>query len=183
MVALLLNALFSADIAIMKRHILMDSTQPSLAKHSKATPSTNWHMCVLCQTETDEHLQYPLRSTKQPNNCGYASLADDLLRFHTLQHMPMDLNLNRLNDGDGKESTLKAHRAEWHKKCRLKVNKKAFEEQSQREFLTQKQESILIVHTRSAHSQPRVATLDLVKKGTLDQMFGAEGSAIITSSD
>ena len=29
----------------------------------------------------------------------------------------------------------------------------------------------------------RVATLDLGKKGTLDQMFGAEGSAIITSSD
>lgn len=51
---------------------------------------------------------------KQPVDSGYASLAEDLLRFHTLQHIPMDLNLERLDDGDDIESTLKAHRAEWH---------------------------------------------------------------------
>ena len=44
--------------------------------------------------------------------------------------MPKDLHLERLDDGNGIESTLKAHGAEWHKKCRLKFNKKAFDEQS-----------------------------------------------------
>ena len=42
--------------------------------------------------------------------------------------MPMGLNLNRLNDSDGVEATLRAHSAQWHKKCRLKVNKKMFDQ-------------------------------------------------------
>ena len=48
--------------------------------------------------------------------------------------MPMDINLERLDDGTGIESTLTAHRAEWHKKCRLQFNNKAFIEQSRREL-------------------------------------------------
>ena len=48
--------------------------------------------------------------------------------------MPMDINLERLDDGTGIESTLRAHRSEWHKKCRLQFNKKAFDEQSRREL-------------------------------------------------
>jgi hypothetical protein len=86
--------------------------------------STNWNICVLCQVVTDEHLQCPLRSTKQSSGSGYASLTEDL-RFQTLQHTPMDIDFERLDDGDGIESTLKAHKAEWHKKCRLRFNKKA----------------------------------------------------------
>ena len=119
---------FSATMP--NRHILIDPTQPSTLKRSKPPPSTNWDICVLCQAVTDESLQCPLRSTKQSVGSGYASLAEDLFRFQTLQHMPMDINLERLDDGDGRESTLKAHRAEWHKKCRLRFNKKAFDEQS-----------------------------------------------------
>uniref|UniRef100_UPI00358E7FAB uncharacterized protein isoform X1 n=2 Tax=Myxine glutinosa TaxID=7769 RepID=UPI00358E7FAB len=130
-----------------KRHILMGPTQPST---SKPPPSTNWDICVLCQVVTDESLQCPLRSTKQPVGSGYASLAEDLLRFQTLQHMPMDLNLERLDDGDGIESTLNAH-----KKCRLKFNKKAFDEQRRGELTTGQQPSASTVHTRSAHSHPQ----------------------------
>ena len=138
-----------------KHHILVDPTQPSTSKRSKPPPSTNWDICVLCQIVTDESLQCPLRSTKQPVGSGYASLAEDLLRFQTVQHMPMDLNLLRLDDGDGIESTLKAHRAEWHKKCRLKFNQKVFNEQSRGELTTGQQRSTSIVHTRSAHSRPQ----------------------------
>ncbi|KAI4830182.1 hypothetical protein KUCAC02_001832 [Chaenocephalus aceratus] len=90
----------------------IDPTQPSTSKQSKPPPSTNWNICVLCQVVTDEYLQCPFRSTKQPIDRGYASLAEDILRFHILQHMPMDLNLERLDDVNGIEYTLKAHRAE-----------------------------------------------------------------------
>ncbi|KAK1876983.1 Lipoprotein-releasing system ATP-binding protein LolD [Dissostichus eleginoides] len=69
--------------------------------------------------------------------------------------MPMDLNLERLDDGNGIEYTLKAHRAEWHKKCRLKFNEKAFNEQSPRELTTGQHQSTYTVHTRSAHSHPQ----------------------------
>ena len=131
-----------------KRHILVDPTHPSTSKRSKPPPSTNWDICVLCQVVTDESLQCPLKSTKQPVGSGYTSLAEDLLRFQTLQHMPMDLNLERLDDGDGIESTLKAHRAEWHKKRRLKLNKKAFDEQSRGELTTGQQPSTNLLCTR-----------------------------------
>ena len=99
-------------ITMSKRHILIDPTQPSTSKQSKPPPSTNWNICVLCQVVTDESLQCSFRSTKQPIDNGYASLAEDILRFHTLQHMPMDLNLERLDDVNGIEYTLKAHSAE-----------------------------------------------------------------------
>ena len=125
----------------------MDPTQPSTSKRSKPPPSTNWDICVLCQVVTDESLQCPHRSTKQSIGSGYASLAEDLLRFQTLQHMPMDINLERLDDGDGIESTLKVHRAQWHKKCRLRFNKKAFDEQSRGDLTTRQQHSASPVHT------------------------------------
>lgn len=130
----------------------MDPTQPSSSKQSKPPPSTNWDICVLCQVVTDEPLQCPLRSTKQSVGSGYVSLTEDLLRFRTLQHKPMDLNLERLDDGDGIESTLKRHKAEWHKRCRLKFNKKAYDELSRGKLTTGQQQRSSSVHTRSVHS-------------------------------
>ena len=65
--------------------------------------------------------------------------------------MPMDLNLEQLDDGDGMESTLKRHEAKWHKRCRLKLNKKAFDELSRGKVTTAQQQNTLSVHTQSAH--------------------------------
>ena len=50
-------------IVMTKRHILVDPNKPSASKQSKQAASTNWELCVLCQTETGESLQCPLRST------------------------------------------------------------------------------------------------------------------------
>ena len=36
--------------------------------------------------------------------------------------MPVELDINRLNEGNGIETTLIAHCAKWHKSCRLKLN-------------------------------------------------------------
>ena len=126
----------SVIATMSKRHSLVDPrTQPSASssKQSEPAPSTNWDICVLCQEVTDEPLQCPLRNTKKQSvGSGYVSLAEDLARFRTLQHMPMDLNLERLNDEDGIESTLRRHKAGWHKSCRLKFNKRAYDVLSQK---------------------------------------------------
>ena len=90
-------------------------------------------------------MQCPLRSTKQSVGSGYASLEED--------------NLDRLDDGNGIEVTLKAHKAGWHKKCRLWFNKKAFDEQSRRELATEEQQSASTMQTRSAHSYPQSTEL------------------------
>ncbi|XP_072178978.1 uncharacterized protein [Diadema setosum] len=138
-----------------KRHTIIDPTQPSMAKECKLPPQTNWKMCILCQADTDEPLQCPLRSKMKPIGAGYASLTEDLIQFKGLRHMPMDLNLNRLDDGDGVEATLMRHSAQWHKKCRLKFNKKMFLQQSKAESASKQQSctSTPTVRTRSAAAQ------------------------------
>lgn len=132
------------------------SAQPSSSKRSKLLPSFNWDICVLCQEGTNEPLQCPLRSTKQSTiGSGYASLAEDLLRFQTIQHMPMDIKLEQLDEGDGIESTLKAHQAKWHKKCRLQFNREAFDERVQRGSITDKQQGASIyICAHTIFSQP-----------------------------
>jgi hypothetical protein len=80
------------------------------------------------------------------------TLAEDLLQFQDLQHMSMDLQVERLDDGEGVEATLRVHSAQWHKKCRLRFNKKMFDQQSQTESTTCEQTgSSPAVHTQSAH--------------------------------
>ena len=72
-------------------------------------------------------MPYQKYEKKYAMGSSYVSLAEDLTRFHILQHIPMDLKLERLNDHDGIESTLLRHKAGWHKSCRLKFNKRAYD--------------------------------------------------------
>ena len=134
-----------------KRHILIDPAQPSTSKQSRPPPRTNWELCILCQAETDEPLQCPLRSTMKPSGSGYASLTEDLLQLKGLRHMPMELNVNRLDDGDGVEATLRTQ-CSVAKKCCLKFNKKMFDQPSRAESASgqQSRTGTPTVHTRSA---------------------------------
>ena len=97
----------------------------------------------------------PTQINEAAHRYRYTSLAEDLLRFQDLQHMPMGLSLNMLNDGDGVETTRRAHSVQWHQKCRLKVNKKMFDQQSLADVTTGQQTKTHNVHTRSAHSHTK----------------------------
>jgi len=57
--------------------------------------------------------------------------------------------LERLDKGDGIEATLRAHGAQWHKKCRLRFNKKMFDQYSRAEE-AKVQQSGTSVHTQAA---------------------------------
>lgn len=105
-----------------KRHILIDLAQPSTSKHSKLHCPTNWELCALCQVETGEYLQCPARSSKPPVGNGYVSLTRDLLEFQEIRQIPAELDLDRLDDGNGIETTLMTNRAQCHKTCQLKYN-------------------------------------------------------------
>lgn len=131
-----------------KRHMLVDATT-SAPKRPNSTGITNWELCVLCQEETGTALQcpYAAKDNKAPIGSGYKSLAGHLTNFNKLGQMPMNIDIERLDDGDGIEATLMRHRAGWHKKCRLKFN------QTKLERLQKKSEenvgTPLSVHTRS----------------------------------
>ena len=133
-----------------KHHMLIDPTQSSPTR-SKPPTSTDWDICVLCQIAADESLECPLRSPKQHVGSGYSSLVEYLIRFQTLQCMAMDISMERMNNGYGIQSTLTTHAAKWHKTCRLKFHRNAFDEQSRGELTTGQQRSTPTVHTLSAN--------------------------------
>ena len=101
-------ALLGDLITMAKRHVLVDATS---SKRCKVARNTNWELCVLCQEDTGVALQCPVNSLRAPIGNGYISLASHLTKFCELGHMPMNIDIARLDDGDGLEATLTKHSA------------------------------------------------------------------------
>lgn len=137
---------------MLKRHILIDPAHPSASKQSKSYYPPNWELCALCQEETGEVLQCPARSTSKPSGIGYTSLARDLLAFQEYGQIPPELDLDRLDDGDGIEDTLRTNRAQWHKACRVKYNETKLQRRRKSDEKAEQSDTIT-VHTRSTHTQ------------------------------
>lgn len=91
-------------------------------------------------------MQCPARSSKAPigsgYTCIYTSLAQHLLQFKAHGCMAIDVDIERLDEGDGLEATMRRHRAGWHKTCRLKFN------QTQLDCLVRRKEEEEIVQAR-----------------------------------
>ena len=140
---------------------IFSSTQHSLIHLSKPspTPKRTRSFVFFAKHETEEALRCPAKSTKTPDGSGYVSLAKNLLQFQDLGQMPLELNLDRLNDGSGVEATLKSNNAQWHKTCRLKFNNKMLERQVRQRSAEEQQPGASTVHTRSAHSHAKQTEL------------------------
>ena len=102
---------------MVKRHMIVDATIPV----PKQGSATNGGMCMFCQRHSREALQSPARSTKVPES-GYSSLAQ--LQFQVHGHMPMNIDIEQLDDGDGYEVTMRRYlgTCSRHKSCGLKFN-------------------------------------------------------------
>ena len=89
-----------------KRHMTVDMfTSPP----KRAAISIDWDLCILCQEKTGEALQCPYAIKGDKLGTGYKSLADHLISFSQLGHMPMTVDLQQLDDGNGIEETLTSH--------------------------------------------------------------------------
>lgn len=77
---------------------------------------------MLCREVTSKPLQCPNASKRSDQGARYQGLAERLIKFNELNDLPKDLNLNRLDDVSGMQSTLTANKAKWHKFCFLKFN-------------------------------------------------------------
>ena len=116
--------MFSSSVAMAKRHSLVDASTPM---PSKKPCITDWKFCIICQKDTKTGLECPARSSKAPIGSGYKSLADHLIQFQMHGCMPPDMDINRLDDGDGIEATFMRHHACWHKACRVKFSQTKLE--------------------------------------------------------
>ena len=144
----------------MKGHALVNPALSSTPKQPKPTSAINWLQCVLFQTETDETLQCPARYSKLPVGSGYTSLAENLNQFKDLGIAPMDLDVEKLNEGIGIQETLMIHSAKWHKTRNLKFNKQVLQRVSRKQTKQRSQNAgISGVQTRSAFSH--TTSLDL----------------------
>ena len=81
------------------RRFLADPNQPCSSKQQKTSHDTNWETWALCQTVTDEPMQCPTKLSKPPIGKGYVFLAENLLEFQALGRLPLDLGLERLDNG------------------------------------------------------------------------------------
>ncbi len=66
----------------------------------------DWSLCVLCQQSLPGHLIDPRngRSHEQPK--GYRILANSLEELLSLNAVPLNIDVSRLDDGSGIEETL-----------------------------------------------------------------------------
>ena len=117
---------------------------------SKRPCITNWNLCVLCQLDTNAALECPARSTRPTSGSGYKSLAEHLIQFQSLGHVPMDIDINMLDDGDGIEATLMRHQACWHKTCRLNFNQTKLDRLNKKVV---QEENEISIQTRSNHNK------------------------------
>jgi len=94
----------------------------SMDRASVGPSNTNWELCAICQEDTAESLVCP-ENTKRPNTgSGYKTLAGNLMQFGELGLLPRTLQLDRLDEGEGIEAALVAHKAVYHKRCMLRFN-------------------------------------------------------------
>ncbi len=81
-----------------------------------SSPTTDWKICCLCQTDTPEAL-------KQPNVCrshglsGYKLLDINIAELQRLNDQSLFFNPARINNGSGIEQTLSENNAKYHKTC------------------------------------------------------------------
>jgi len=66
---------------------------------------TDWNLCVLCQMDTTELLYCPDYSKQSTGRYKYQTLADNLFRFSKIDGLPKYIDISRLDDVEGIEST------------------------------------------------------------------------------
>ena len=85
-------------------------------------PETNWKLCLVCQEETTESLVCPVLSKRRDPGSGYTAMAANMIKFDELGKLPITVQLQRLEEGQGVEATMIAHQAKWYKTCMLQYN-------------------------------------------------------------
>jgi hypothetical protein len=127
---------------------------------------------MLCQAKTIEALQCPTKVNRVNAPSGYHSLACHILQFQELGRMPMDIDTQRLDEGEGIEATMVNHLAVWHKTCRLKFNQTKLDRLKAKFASEGDADTSSAVHTRSSQSTVLLAEATCF---FCDEHAGSEG--------
>ena len=90
------------------------------SQNASVSRSVDWSKCVFCQENTSEKRECPANSKQSNRGAGYITLQKDLESFYEAGELQLDLA--KLDEGEGIAETLLKHNASWHKSCRVKYN-------------------------------------------------------------
>ena len=98
----------------------------------------DWEKCFICQTETGETLHSSSEAWSSDPAKAYSDLGERILKFESLNLLPVPLNLDELSGGTALGTSLLNHKAKFHKTCKLKFGneklKKAIKRRKTREI-------------------------------------------------
>lgn len=103
--------------------VTVDTPAPALL-------AIDWSKCFLCEQVTREKLTCPLDHAF--GGGGYNTLATNLPILYEFGKLPSSIKLDRLDEGDGLESTFRQKQAKYHKSCSLKYNDKNLQRATKR---------------------------------------------------
>jgi hypothetical protein len=96
---------------------------PSTSIDSQSRDRINWTLCVICQQDCNETLTDPMMSKRKDAGSAYKLLAESLLKMNKLNELPRDVQIQKLDEGEGLEAAMVQNKARWHQSCRLAYNK------------------------------------------------------------
>ena len=100
---------------------------PGVGTQDSSLPQpTDWSLCAICQEQKKEPLQCPANNKRAVNEhvrTSYTTFSENLQKFVELGGpLPTEINISRLDEGDGIEKTLLRNKAKFHPSCRYKFN-------------------------------------------------------------
>ena len=79
---------------------------------------TIWTKCCLCQQDKKE-LSSPATNPAVREKDGYQTIATNISLFVAVNNLPIALDPDRLDEGDGIEETFRKNNAVYHQYCQL----------------------------------------------------------------
>ena len=130
---------------------LVDSELSAPSISSGHLTVTNWKLCVICQEEKAEPLTCPSKSRRKDVGSGYRSLSENLKEFYDLGQLP--IQLERLDEGQGIETTMVANKALYHHSCRLKYNNTKLKRAEKRALKREREDLEVIATCKRSRSR------------------------------
>lgn len=112
----------------------------------------DWEKCLFCQEDKSEKLTDPGKNSRGNAREGYDSVSKRLLEFDRLGKVPFNLDVKKLNCGDGLSKTLSVNSAKWHHLCYSECSTSRLNREVARQIKIEK-ENLAPAGAREASSQ------------------------------
>ena len=116
------------------------TTNVPVSQVNREELKVDWEKCFICQTEKRETLPNSSEAQSGDPAKAYSDLGERILKFESLNLLPVPLNLDELSGGTALGTSLLNHKAKFHKTCKFKFGNKKLEKAIKRHEKQEKYE-------------------------------------------